>query len=348
MVFTHGYDVGRPWCDGFFFDVGAFFIGGLARDTSHKAWMQVFKATAESQTAAVKYCHKFFRDEGRRPEVKVFESMVGRLIVVVNMADIVLRPAGVDPAAIEGVLQSVSQGSHAFALDSFLSMPLDEGFVLEKVRQVASAKLPFLEVIINGSRVASMGLTPDKIHDLEASQAAARSKEWCGSAQLDINAYIQAMAAYQASTTNYEDSQKLHEAKREANATRAVSKYLFGLSMGEDGSSTLASGSAAASVGFMLLQPMPLADYATKFTSALRAYKTALMSTPCVCRQSAVEADVATVVLCDFAQMGSLKQEVLVAAKAVMTVGTRNVSSRRGRRRWPLRPATHRRTIRPR
>ena len=98
----------------------------------------------------------------------------------------------------------------------------------------------------------------------------------------------------------------------------------------------------------MFLQPMPLADYATKFTSALRAYKTALMSTPCVCRQSAVEADVATVVLCDFAQMGSLKQEVLVAAKAVMTVGTRNVSSRRGRRRWPLRPATHRRTIRPR
>ena len=69
----------------------------------------------------------------------------------------------------------------------------------------------------------------------------------------------------------------------------------------------------------MFLQPMPLADYATKFTSALRAYKTALMSTPCVCRQSAVEADVATVVLCDFAQMGSLKQEVLVAAKAVMT-----------------------------
>ena len=127
------------------------------------------------------------------------------------------------------------------------------------------------------------------------------------------------MAAYQASTTNYEDSQKLHEAKREANATRAVSKYLFGLSTGEDGSSTLASGSAAASVGFMLLQPMQLADYATKFTSALRAYKTALMSTPCVCRQSAVEADVATVVLCDFAQMGSLKQEVLVAAKAVMT-----------------------------
>ena len=45
---------------------------------------------------------------------------------------------------------------------------------------------------------------------------------------------------------------------------------------------------------------MPLADYATKFTSALRAYKTALMSTPCVCRQSAVEADVATVVLCDY------------------------------------------------
>ena len=64
----------------------------------------------------------------------------------------------------------------------------------------------------------------------------------------------------------------------------------------KDGSSTLASGSAAASVGFMLLQPMPLADYATKFTSALRAYKTALMSTPCVCRQSAVEADVAAVV----------------------------------------------------
>ena len=64
---------------------------------------------------------------------------------------------------------------------------------------------------------------------------------------------------------------------------------------------------------------MPLADYATKFTSALRAYKTALMSTPCMCRQSVDEADVATVVLCDFAQMGSLKQEVLVAAKAVMT-----------------------------
>ena len=86
--------------------------------------------------------------------------------------------------------------------------------------------------------------------------------------------------------------QKLHDAKREANATRAVSKYLFGLSMGEDGSSTLASGPAAASVGFMTLQSMPLDDYATKFTSALRAYKTALMSTPCVCRQSAVEADV--------------------------------------------------------
>ena len=64
---------------------------------------------------------------------------------------------------------------------------------------------------------------------------------------------------------------------------------------------------------------MPLADYATKFTSALRAYKTALMSTPCVCRQSAVEADVATVVLCDFAQMGSLKPEVLQAVKAVLT-----------------------------
>ena len=87
----------------------------------------------------------------------------------------------------------------------------------------------------------------------------------------------------------------------------------------KDGLSTLASGSAAASVGFMLLQPMPLADYATKFTSALRAHKTALMSTPCVCRQSAVEADVATVVFCDVAQMGSLKQEVLAAARAVLT-----------------------------
>ena len=75
MVDTHGYDDG-PWCDVFLFDVGAFYLGGLARHTSHTAWIHVFKATAESQTAAVKYTHKFFRDEGRRPEVKVFESMV--------------------------------------------------------------------------------------------------------------------------------------------------------------------------------------------------------------------------------------------------------------------------------
>ena len=203
------------------------------------------------------------------------------------------------------------QGSHAHALDSFRTTALSENFSIDKVRAVASTKLPFIEVIINNSKVASMGLTPDKIHDLEAGQAASHAREWMSSAQLDISAFTQGWAAFQASTSTYDDAQKLHDGRRDTNAASAVSKWLFGRDVSsEDGSSN--------QVGFMTLSHMPLVDYATKFNSALRAHRSAVLSTPCVCRVSAVDADVATVLVCDFAQMGSLKSEALQAAKAVM------------------------------
>ena len=206
-----------PWCDSFY-DIPAFFIGGVARETSHPVWISVFSATEQSQRAAIEYAHAYFDREGRRPDVKVFEAMVHRLVVMVSLGELVLKPAGVGQPAIDGAVRGVSEGSYAYALDGFLSMTLDEGLQLEKIREVASAKLPFLEVLINSSKVAGLGLTPAKVHELEAAEASERTKAWQNSASLDINNYTQAWAAFQSTSDSYRGDQESHAKRRDDNA----------------------------------------------------------------------------------------------------------------------------------
>jgi len=104
-VAQHSWNAG-PWCEGFF-DVACFFVGGLARETSRPAWSKFFLGTERSQSAAIAYAHSYFLREGRRPDVKIFQAMVQRLVLVAHVGEMVLKPAGVGHDIVESAIQSV-------------------------------------------------------------------------------------------------------------------------------------------------------------------------------------------------------------------------------------------------
>ena len=73
-------------------------------------------------------------------------------------------------------------------------------------------------MLINSSKIQSIGLTAEKIHQMEASEAGETSRQWQNKALMDINMFTKAWGAYQASSDKYDDDQKLHESKRDDNA----------------------------------------------------------------------------------------------------------------------------------
>jgi hypothetical protein len=73
----------------------------------------------------------------------------------------------------------------------------------------------------------------------------------------------------------------------------------------------------------MSVQHLAMGSYATEFVPKFRAHRASMLATPACCKVSAVEADVFTVALCDFAQLGSLKVETIEMAKCVLAnIGT--------------------------
>jgi hypothetical protein len=92
--------------------------------------------------------------------------MCNRCVLAVNLSDFVLEPAGVGPDAVDVFLRSILGGAHS-TLDTFFETALEESFSVKDIRTMTALRAPFLEVLINNSKIAHLGLTPKKIHDME-------------------------------------------------------------------------------------------------------------------------------------------------------------------------------------
>ncbi len=189
-VATHTWTNGC-WCDAML-DISGFYAGTLVRETSHAAWSKVFMGSQSSQTLSIQWVHEQFNKRLLRPETREFERMVQRFVLATNVSELVLTPAGLSQASIKDFWSSVAGGMHHGYLDVVGDATLEEHFDTKNIRAWASAKLPFLESLINSHKVQNLGLTAQKIHELEAQESRQAAGNWNNKALMDVAAYTQA------------------------------------------------------------------------------------------------------------------------------------------------------------
>ena len=280
-------------------DFEGFYVGKLARHTSHPDWIRLFTAGRESQSSAVAWNHDKHM-KGHNPPAAAFHEMVCRLVLSHALVELLLRPASVTASLCDSFINDVKGGMHHAALDEVLNGPLQDDFRMANARSWAKQTLPIIETIINQQVAQQLGLDAKSVKEMEKVEARQKQDSWKNKCMLDVDRYVKTWNAFQAVKTSFADAEKNHKQKVNDYALKAVEAYVFGKGKESDGQG-----------GIMDLEHMKTQEFVARYIPHLTDFIRSCMSSHGAQQNAIMDADVCIIFLPDFGQLGSLKTEHL-------------------------------------
>ena len=291
-----------PWSDSLL-DVPGFYGGCPTRETSHPEWCKLFSGSLESQKDVISWVHTYHQKKGKRPESAEFAAMVNRFALARAVCQHVLRPAAVSEDMCSEFLSNVHFGMHHGALDAPYSSVLADDFRFDQhhLRSWATVNLPFVDTIIQQHKIQHIGLSPQKIHELELQTDMEASSSYRNKLMMDISTYAMWKASWAAKREEFATAAQAHQLEVVAQARAAAKKFLFGAVTSDGAASSDVSG------GQCSLNHVAIGDYRTRVPHLINTFTRSICSSAVAARHSVLEADAAHLVIADLASVGSLK-----------------------------------------